>query len=40
MVDDALSIEKNEEEKSDSNSKEIFLGNLENPNLSDLQEHL
>tara|TARA_B110001450_G_C17500006_1_gene431891 strand:+ start:633 stop:755 length:123 start_codon:yes stop_codon:yes gene_type:complete len=40
MVDDALSIEKNEEEKSDSNPKEIFLGNLENPNLSDLQEHL
>jgi len=43
MVQDALSTttDNNEEEKKDEvNPKELFLGNLENPNLSDLQEHL
>ena len=44
MVNDALSatsIDNNEEEKKDEvNPRELFLANLENPNLSDLQEHL
>lgn len=44
MVDDALSAtsnDNNEEEKKDEvNPRELFLANLENPNLSDLQEHL